>query len=639
VRALRRGPHARLVESEDICFMALTAARGFWSQLRASARTLHLCAAAVVVLLSLPGISHAQTVKGEASFSASGGYARLLFKLAEDVPVEVTTAGSIVIVRFASPVDIPMDRWVEGALDYVSSARRDPDGSAIRLSLARRVKINTMAAGERTFIDFLPDSWSGPPPSLPIEVVRELAERARAAEKALRLQRAEAMAKKRPPVRVRALVQPTFVRFVFEMPDGIGASSVLNEGKLTLQFGSSLTFDLADAKIAAPPNVASINQKIEGDTTQVEIALIGDVDVHSFREEKNYIIDVGFQSEKSKESPLAEAPRAAGESRPAEKPARNGAEPRSEEIKPPTSEAIARQMKAEGKPEVAAPAIKEAATSPPPSPEGAKEAPPLEAARPAEMMKPVAADAKPVAVEEHKEAKAPEEPVAEAPRAVEAPGPAAEAPKQVAAASPPDADPANAAAIGVWRDSEGLRLTFSFAAATPAASFRRGDTVWLVFDSTKPFDLDQIRAKGGAIIGEVTRQPLEKGQAIRIRLNRPQMHSLTGDERSNGASWTLILADTVQSPPQPLNAMRPRSPTSPCPLLRPASRTGSSIPMPATRLSWSPRCRRCAASSSGRISSTSRCSIPPTASRSVPTPTTSASRLRPEKSSSASPAD
>ena len=233
------------------------------------ARAVRLCLVAAVLLLE-PRRHRAapDAVKGEAAFSASGGYARLLFKLAEDVPVEVTTAGSIVIIRFERPVDIPIDRWVEGALDYVSSARRDPDGSAIRLSLARRVTVNTMEAGERTFIDFLPDGWNGPPPSLPIEVVRELAERARAAEKALRAQRAEAIAKKRPPIRVRALVQPTFVRFVFEMPDGVGVSSVLNDGKLTLQFDGLLTFDLADAKIAAPPNIASINQKVEGDATR-----------------------------------------------------------------------------------------------------------------------------------------------------------------------------------------------------------------------------------------------------------------------------------------------------------------------------------------------------------------------------------
>src|SRR3984893_13117255 len=317
--------------------MARTAARGLWLQLRACARTAGHCLTKSVFLavLLLIGFSSgafcADAVKGEATFSASGGYARLVLKLAEDVNSEVTTAGSIIVIRFARPVDVAVDRLAESAPDYVSSARRDPDGSAIRLSLARRATINTMTAGERIFVDFLPDSWSGPPPSLPIEVVRELAGRARAAEKARRLQRAEAIAKKRPPIRVRALVQPTFVRFVFEMPDGVGASSVLNGGKLALQFGGLLTFDLADAKIAAPPNIASINQKVEGDSTQVEIALIGDVDVHSFREEKNYIVDVAFQSEKPKESPLAAASHAAEKQEAG----------RSEEIKPPTSEAIA----------------------------------------------------------------------------------------------------------------------------------------------------------------------------------------------------------------------------------------------------------------------------------------------------------
>ena len=59
-------------------------------------------------------------------------------------------------------------------------------------------------------------------------------------------------------MRVRASVQPTFVRFVFEMPDGVTVSSVLNDQKLTLLFNNVLAFDLADAKVAAPPNIASI---------------------------------------------------------------------------------------------------------------------------------------------------------------------------------------------------------------------------------------------------------------------------------------------------------------------------------------------------------------------------------------------
>jgi len=209
--------------------MARTAAPSFWSRACKGAgnngagsalrRLLPLAAAAILTgfALVVPGRA-ADPVSGEAMFSSSGGYARLLLKFTEDVASEVSTAGSIIVIRFERPVNVSVERLPEGAPDYVSSARRDPDGMAIRLSLARRVTVNTMSAGERTFIDLLPDGWSGPPPGLPIEVVRELAERARAAERALRQQRAEAQAKKRPPIRVRALVQPTFTRFVFEMP-------------------------------------------------------------------------------------------------------------------------------------------------------------------------------------------------------------------------------------------------------------------------------------------------------------------------------------------------------------------------------------------------------------------------------------
>src|SRR5712692_10490295 len=245
--------------------MARTAAAGFWSQARACVRTAQCCLGApsglaaglLLIGLTFPGACRADPVKGEATFSAAGGYARLVLKLAEDVESEVTTAGSIIVIRFKRPVDIPVDKLSDAVPDYVGSARRDPDGSAIRLSLQRRATVNTMTAGERIFVDFLPDSWTGPPPSLPAEVIRELAARARAAERALRAQLAVAAAKKKPPVRVRASVQPTFVRFVFEMPNGVNVSSVLNEQKLTLQFNNVLAFDLADAKVAAPPNVAS----------------------------------------------------------------------------------------------------------------------------------------------------------------------------------------------------------------------------------------------------------------------------------------------------------------------------------------------------------------------------------------------
>ena len=306
--------------------MARTAAAGSWSLVCACARTarrwlasslagssaapLPLAAGLILFGMMFSGPAQAaDPVKGEATFSENGGYARLVFKLAQDVDTEVTTAGSIVVIRFKRPVDVPTDAIAEMVPDYVGSARRDPDGMAIRLSLARRVTINPMTAGERLFVDLLPDSWAGAPPSLPPDVIKELADRARAAERALRVQRAVDAAKKRPPIRVRASVQPTFTRFIFEMPDGVSVSSVLNEQKLTLFFNAVLNFDLADAKIAAPANIASINQKIVGEQSAVEISLIGDVDIHSFREDRNYNVDVAFQAadKTSVQFPLAAA--------------------------------------------------------------------------------------------------------------------------------------------------------------------------------------------------------------------------------------------------------------------------------------------------------------------------------------------
>lgn len=556
-----------------------------------------------MVLAGVMVASHSQAqdpVKGEATFTASGGYARLVLKLAEDVESDVITAGSIIVIRFKRPVDIPVEKLSDAVPDYVGSARRDPDGSAIRLSLARRATINTMTAGERIYVDFLPDSWTGPPPTLPADVIRELAARARAAERALRAQLAVAASKKKPPVRVRASMQPTFVRFVFEMPNGVNVSSVLNEQKLTLQFNGVLAFDLADAKVAAPPNIASITQRTDGDSSAVDIVLIGEVDVHSFREEKNYVIDVAFQQADKPAAEQAQAPAAAPVVARAPTPGRSGiaaqiataeagahTRPLNDSIPPQqppqlppvTSEAIAQQAGIEikpGEPQQAPPALEKAPPAPETAPRASETAPRptpvVEQAAAAEKPAPQAAATAPAA---EKLPVAPPQPAlaadkmapVETPKAappsqarpaaaMESPKPVA--PKKAPAAAvevPKQADPP-AASVEARRDSDGLRVMFSFAAPTPAAMFRRADTVWLVFDQTGPIDVEPFRAKGGAIIGDVSRLPLEKGQAIRIRLNRPLMPSLEGDGRANGIVWTLTFADRMQAPPLPLQVLR-----------------------------------------------------------------------------------
>lgn len=475
----------------------------------------------VVIGLAFSAPAAAQPVKGTATLAKPGDdYARLVIKLQRQVEAEVRTSGMIVVVKFASPIDVNVDKLWEGAPDFVGSARVDPDGSAIRLALARKATPHIMIAGERLFVDLLPETWSGPPPALPPDVIKELVERAKEAERLLRQREAALAAKKRPSIRVRASTQPTFTRYVFELPDGTGVSTILNKERLTLNFDSGLTFDLADAKIATAPNISAIVQKVENDTTVVEFALIGDADVHSFREERNYVVDIGFAA-KQDSQPKSDVLKP--EVQPATQPA---VMPRASEIKPPTSQDI----------------IKEAGLAPaapilasPPAPALAQAAPAQAAPAPVTTQPAQSADAKPEAASEKKAEPATEK---AAPAGAEASG----APL-ITGDSP---------AITARRSSDGLRLTIPFAQATPAAVFTRADSLWMVFDSESPLDVSQIARDGGAIVRDALRVPLHRGQAVRVRLNRPQLVGVSGD----ATSWMVHVADVSPSPPQPLSALR-----------------------------------------------------------------------------------
>lgn len=483
--------------------MTRIAARHSWllaRRFRAAAACLAIFSG--VVLTTLP--ARAEPVRGEAVLATENGYARLIVKLDEDVDSEVSVAGSILIIRFKRAVDVPVDQISDAVPDYVGSARRDPDGSAIRLALSRKVKVNSMAAGERLFVDLLPESWKGMPPGLPPEVVRELSERARAAERALRQQQAANAPKPLPPVRVRASVQPTFVRYVFELPESAGVSSSLGANKFSVVFDKPFKFDLADATLVAPANVGGIDQRVEGKNAVVDFALIGDVDVKAFREDKSYIVDVGVQP-----AALPQIPSKASHAAPV------NAAPKS---------AAAEPSKADGTQSKAAAAAASVAAS----------------------------------------AKVAESKVAE-PKPDTSPATvvAAETPARIEAPTPPAASPAKSAdnmPVQIQHNSDGLRLNFAFDAATPAALFRRADAVWLLFDSTQGVDLDAIRSDAKSVVGEVSRIALPDGQAIRMRLIRPQLVALADTDgvtpSTGGRRWTLTFADTLKTASEPLEARR-----------------------------------------------------------------------------------
>ena len=124
-----------------------------------------------------------------------------------------------------------------------------------------------MAAGERIYIDLLPDTWKGLAPGLPKEVIEELSRRARAAERDTRAQR-QLAGRNEKPARVRVATQPTFTRYVFELPDVVAVTTDRGADDVTLTFGARLKFDFGELKATLPKTVKAIESFEQNDSVE-----------------------------------------------------------------------------------------------------------------------------------------------------------------------------------------------------------------------------------------------------------------------------------------------------------------------------------------------------------------------------------
>ena len=220
---------------------------------------LRRCGLAAAALLcfagfAAPGSADDDPVKATLAATVNDGYARLVFDMSEYDDASVRVANNVLVITFKRPIDVSVDRLATQIPDYVGAARRDPDGKGIRVALSQQVKVNATPAAEKLFIDLLPASWSGQPPSLPPEVIADLARRAREADRLERKDR-QAVAQQRAtaePVRVHVATQPTFTRYIFAIPANTSVSNDRVKERLTLTFDAPIKFDLADVVAALP---------------------------------------------------------------------------------------------------------------------------------------------------------------------------------------------------------------------------------------------------------------------------------------------------------------------------------------------------------------------------------------------------
>lgn len=446
-------------------------------------------------------------LKVEATASTANGFARIIFNLNQIVSSEVKISGGVLVVAFGQPVEVQQLNLLVSQLDgYVTAVRSDPDGRSLRFALSRRVTVNSMEAGERLFVDMLPDRWPGPPPGLPADVVEELTRRARDAERRARAAELARAARAVPAVGVRIGNHPTFTRLLFTLPEPVGVALDRTGDRLVVKIARPFRADLRNVRDSLPNFIAEIEADTTADELQIRVMVSQQADVRAFREDNTYIVDITTPYLRPNQAaPLTALQQPPGVTRlPGTEPVTTVPLP----VMPrPTAEPVpaARPQPAARPPE--APAVVHAEPAPAPPP-----ATPQSAARPAAAPAPVSAPARP----------------------------------------PAEAAQARTVSLQARRAGDTVRILVPFSRETPGAVFQRGDTLWLVFDAADPIDLSGLQTGANGLFASVDATRSRDGTAIRIGLDRQSLASTGRD----GTAWIITLAETQLEPPRPVHLTR-----------------------------------------------------------------------------------
>ncbi len=287
---------------------------------KARAATLAAALAAALVGLGIAPALAARLVAAKGT--EAEGYGRLLLTFDKPVTVKATVSGGVLILGYGESVKAGPERLAEEMPAYLAAVRRDPDGTGLRLALQRPFKASVQSAGERVFIDLLPEGWKGMPPSLPQDVVADLARRARTAEEALQ---ARVPVPPPKPLALTIAHLPTLTRFSLRVPED-AVATVESDGPSTrLRVSGRYVVDASAIRARPRPGVTRIATDADETSASVTITPAEDYAVTAEREDGVYLLDVVRKTPAPAKSTSVEIPADAPAPRavPAREPAKD----------------------------------------------------------------------------------------------------------------------------------------------------------------------------------------------------------------------------------------------------------------------------------------------------------------------------
>lgn len=522
-----------------------------------------LLVAASIILARLPTAQAAEQVKVEAMLGQ--GYARIILNFPKLPKYQANVSNGVMIFSFDKEIAANIQDIPQKLKDYVVVGRIDPDGKAFRFALAQPIRINTIEAGDRLFIDLLPKNWVGLPPPLPPEVIAELARRAKAAEKASRQEmRLKALKNSKFKMKLRFAQFPTFSRLQFEWNAFVEASLSRKGDAVTVLFDELANANIGRLK-ADPPNfLKSAEKALTDDGLKFTLMVTRGADIRGFRDGNAYIVDIAGSTD----------------ALPAQKAARRLIG-QAEDAGSVKSGAL--QVKGEGAPDL--PSVKEEKAAPlagtpenlklPQNTVGTKDASKnnKRVKKPIRLRpnkSPVVAvtqtqpldhngvtdgaagiDAGPRAGQadaaiQDQLAGAVDRAKRDPKLAQPAMKPAKNGPRFKKSSRADAKNPTSAGPLKVKASEAGtsLRLVFPFENQVPAAVFVRADAMWMVFDTPRSMDLSNLRSLDPKHVLSTTQTNGQTHQVLRFKLSQPYL--TTVDHSDN--TWRVTIGDLIAEP-------------------------------------------------------------------------------------------
>lgn len=244
---------------------------------------------ALIGLAALAGEAFA--AKGIVVASDMRGYGRVIFTFDKEVKAETQAFNSVLVVKFEEPVQLDLEKINQQLPNYISIARLDPDGRSVRLGLNARYRTDLKPAGERLYLDLLPQNWVGLPPALPAEVVQDLVRRARLAEDRLRKMALDEERATKRDLSLRIGTAPQFKRATFQMPRTAPVTFDDRDGEVLLTFDANFLIkpELIRARMAGLIEAVDVEQG--EDILRIRMRPSEGLRVRGFREDDTFSID------------------------------------------------------------------------------------------------------------------------------------------------------------------------------------------------------------------------------------------------------------------------------------------------------------------------------------------------------------